>query len=490
MARRVLIVLIAALTLAGCTTAATITTVGEVPEGEGLVVMRLTANSFDVGFFKYWNVLKVEEIGGAGAGEFTIGLSRRGSARTAVYLGHLPPGRYRLTTLSSEQCGAICVSSTITVNERFGEFEVEAGRTTDLGHAVYRMRSNRAVEVSRGRSMEVWLPDYVAEYYPNIPVSIVVPPYLGWDDDPLRAEAMQGLYDRARVQTLGQLNPAQTADGDILFGTLLGMVKRWRPGNRIVVHDTGLQGGIESVLEVEPGVWLVGGENGRLRLSRDAGMTWEDFGEGFPYMNIAALHARDGRLYATVSNEDRLEIHETTLDAPTWRRLSAHELEFSFWTGVPIFPQSFLLDDRLVTSLPTNGLLITHLETGEAELKSFPGSIFRFSVGGDGVLRCMCTRALFNNPWKSTDLGDSWTPSDHDRYMWVPHFVDADTGYGLLRERVMRTTDGGATWEDIAEAPKHATRIGHFARTGDLYAIDDHGFYYRSADGGVTWTSN
>ena len=70
--------------------------------------------------------------------------------------------------------------------------------------------------------------------------------------------------------------------------------------------------------------------------------------------------------------------------------------------------------------------------------------------------------------------------------MWVPHFVDARTGYAVLKERFMKTTDGGATWEDIGEAPKFGTRLGHF-RNGDLYAIDDYGIYYRSADGGASW---
>ena len=485
MIKRLLLVATLVATLAACATPATMSRMGELPPEDGLVVMRLSSNSFNVGFFQYWNVLTVEEVGGQNAGEFLIGLSRKGNARTAVYLGHLPPGTYRLKKLSSEQCGAICITSTITMNEQFGNFVVEAGRTTELGHVTFKQQSDGVI-FNRGHSMETWLPAYINEYYENIPAGAVLPPYLDWADDPERGEMFEARYKRSRVQTLGLLSPTPTAEGHLLFGSFLGMVKRWEPGKVMVVYDTGLQGGIESVVEVTPDTWLVGGENGRLRVSYDRGRNWQDFGDGFPFQNIAALNTYEGRIFATVSTEDTLSVYETTLDDTTWRELSSHELEFSFWTGVPIFPQSIISEDKLITTLPTNGLLVTDLKTGEAVTRTFPGSIFKFGIGGDGVLRCMCTKALFNNPWNSKDLGETWERSTHDRYMWVPHFVDDTTGYGILKGRFLRTTDGGETWEDVGEAPKFGTRIGNFPN-GDLYAMDDYGIYYRSADGGVSW---
>ncbi len=449
--------------------------------------MRLSANARNFGFFQYWQGLTITQVDVEPKRDFVIGLSRKGNARSAVYFGSLPPGRYRPVKFSSEQCGAMCVSSTITINESFGEFAVESGRTTDLGHVVYEEVGYKKVMMVRGASLSNWIPSYVQEHYPNIPTVAVGAPYQGWQDDSAITRSLKIAYDRVRLTSNGLLRPTEASDGSLLFGSLLGMVKQWQPGKPMRYYDTGMQGAVESVVEVKPGFWLAGGESGRIRLSRDSGATWSDFGSGFPFQNIAGLHVYGERILATVSNSEALSIYETSLEQSAWQKLSSHELEFKFWTGVPIFPESFVVGGNLVTSLPTNRLVVTNLDTREAKVRSFPGSIFRFAAGADGVLRCMCTKALFNNPWNSDDLGETWKPSEHNRYMWVPHFTDDQTGYAVLKGKFMKTSDGGVSWTTVADAPKYGTQLGHIEATGDLYATDGFSFTYRSTDGGISW---
>ncbi len=118
-----------------------------------------------------------------------------------------------------------------------------------------------------------------------------------------------------------------------------------------------------------------------------------------------------------------------------------------------------------------------------------PSTIFAGSSEGGTVFR-------------STDGGGNWTAVDQPLgyvhevavdprrpgvayFSWHTHFVfEGSVLGGTLR----RTTDGGATWSDVAGLPK--LRAGDFLidpRDPSLFYFESSGSLFRSIDGGQTW---
>src|SRR5262249_4511258 len=94
-----------------------------------------------------------------------------------------------------------------------------------------------------------------------------------------------------------------------------------------------------------------------------------------------------------------------------------------------------------------------------------------------------------NTFFKSTDGGATWFPSNSDMFS-----IECTSGSACIevgaggRER--RTTDGGATWNDVATAPnnnKPLTQV-NCPSSSICYAVGDRGNAMKSTDGGQTWS--
>ena len=92
----------------------------------------------------------------------------------------------------------------------------------------------------------------------------------------------------------------------------------------------------------------------------------------------------------------------------------------------------------------------------------------------------------------STDGGETWKPIEGKAGGWgcVLAFVDAKTGILGFGKKFEMTTDGGATWNELA-LPDDVSKVSAISlRTArDGYLLDDKGVLYVTADGGKTWTS-
>ena len=99
---------------------------------------------------------------------------------------------------------------------------------------------------------------------------------------------------------------------------------------------------------------------------------------------------------------------------------------------------------------------------------------------------------------KTTDGGATWEKVySTDAYFRCIEFYDENIGYaGTLDSKFLRSTDGGHTWTDLAPAispiPKAVCGI---SIVDSLYAYavgeyDTPGFYLKTMDGGISWTSH
>lgn len=80
-----------------------------------------------------------------------------------------------------------------------------------------------------------------------------------------------------------------------------------------------------------------------------------------------------------------------------------------------------------------------------------------------------------------------WTPqrSGTDNVLAAVHFADVDVGYAVGFLTVLRTQDGGATWETM-NTPASATFVSVYARSATDVFVGRQGLYH-STDGGRSW---
>jgi photosystem II stability/assembly factor-like uncharacterized protein len=126
-------------------------------------------------------------------------------------------------------------------------------------------------------------------------------------------------------------------------------------------------------------------------------------------------------------------------------------------------------------------------------------------------VNCLMTKVLFinsqtgfaaglsGNIFKTTDQGKTWSQTDNisDGHIYDFCFVNGNTGYAAGQKEIVKTEDGGNTWNILTNSPLEIYFI-HFADILNGIAIGkghytggDWGLWtsaiYSTSDGGVTW---
>jgi len=116
--------------------------------------------------------------------------------------------------------------------------------------------------------------------------------------------------------------------------------------------------------------------------------------------------------------------------------------------------------------------------------------------------------ADFNHVWRTTDGGHTWQKSDgvkteagEGKHIWGLSFIDAQTGFLIVDEQLLRTNDTGLTWSKVAKVgfgaescyfidAQHGWAVGRAWRedfTADSTAPQYEGAIFNTKDGGITW---
>ncbi len=93
--------------------------------------------------------------------------------------------------------------------------------------------------------------------------------------------------------------------------------------------------------------------------------------------------------------------------------------------------------------------------------------------------------------WKTTDGGSSWVTQGTGGadYLKKTYFLDEITGFafgGPTYSEVIKTTNGGATWQSVSQESYIAYSMCFINATTGVYGCAD-GRVYRTVDGGNTW---
>lgn len=226
---------------------------------------------------------------------------------TAIFASNVNAGSYSIRNLRRFfTYGYYTDSKWVSVNAKFGTFEVKAGQVTDLGTLIYYPRPQedkyfdtviRREPVKAGKVLDDYLPFYAYEQ-DNV---------LSWREDGLKEE-QDTLYVFAAQNPIVYNNSYLAPDGSIYFvGNLGAITKRTAEGDwELDLLDTNLE--LKSIAQGPQGELLVGGSEGTLFYKTASGQ-WQDI--AMPqYADISYVDfRRSGELVVIVRNEDGLQIY-------------------------------------------------------------------------------------------------------------------------------------------------------------------------------------
>jgi len=472
----------------------------KVPVGtDGGVLLKITDN---LRTFLHWGdsftVRRMPDAASADETCYSLRFGTRGEI-AGVYLGGaLPPGTYQFPRIGADQesVGPCNGRDWLKTNSSgFAKFTVLAGKLTYLGvlartggeelHVSYLIPLKPDSQVDVGEIARAEFPDLAAldREGPQGWVAATLP----YDRQAVERYALAHAY--------GLIDPNETSNGTWIFGTRVGMVRTWAPGqSKPVLHDTGRRVAFEATAVLPDGSWLVGGEESTLLRSADAGHTWQSVRGDLPFGLVEHIQPLGQDVFLTLVDGKDVFIYRGRVDAARWQKIASFHAEFAIWTGMRgVEPQSFLVNNKYyITTLPSKRLGVVDVTTGVTDVRDLPGGLASFNVSRDGVLRCRCTATIALNPYESHDLGKTWQSSTFSRYMELPGMADATHGVTLYRSGAfadpgLAYTEDGQHWNQVADAP-FTLRLFFFSRDGKTaYASDGAGVIRVSRDGGKQW---
>lgn len=98
--------------------------------------------------------------------------------------------------------------------------------------------------------------------------------------------------------------------------------------------------------------------------------------------------------------------------------------------------------------------------------------------------------------YKTTDAGNNWTQISSDQ-MFDIAMVNSNIIYAALERKIIKTTDGGATWATIFQQASNVGTLNYIKVSGDeivamadcnINIPDSPAQFYKSTDAGATWS--
>lgn len=462
---------------------------------DGAVVIRVIPNMASASqFFKNWQSITIERIphhDGESKTQYAITPTLKATSRTAIYAGSLPPGTYRFVQFAAQQCGYMCVSSWVDVGQNFSRFEIQSGRLTDLGELVQVGLGEKVLFVHNTKPDPKMTAEIVQEALPGLNPLLSVPS-LSWSTESVPVK-MGKLFELTKAISYGFVSVKDTSHGSFVYGSSNGVVYSWLPGQAPVPHDIGSRVSVESILVTPTGRWMAGGELGVLQQSDDEGQHWSSMRGNLPFGVVVDLNHWHNNVIATSLRDNQIYVYSATEGNDSWRLLARYDMDVSLLWDIPgVRPQSFLVGDRLITTVPGRKVAVMDLNSGESEVRDLPGAMQMFSVSQDQVLRCRCAAIMAVNPYESHDFGKTWQDSTNSRFMLMPTFRDDKNGVAFkggffAPSRMTYTADGGNTWVETTETPIFFNQLFYSRDGKSAYAGSPDGAFWTSTDDGHHW---
>lgn len=240
-----------------------------------------------------------------------------------------------------------------------------------------------------------------------------------------------------------------------------------------------------AVYFVDADIGYVVGENGLFLRTTNGGFTWEKKPVwGGLVSPVNDVYFIDSQVGWVVSQSAEIGLALKTTDAgDTW------ELQFS--VQFTLFRNIFMVDAQVgylggmgvfrTTNGGINWAMTPASPSGSVRDMHFFNHDVGLTVGADYI-------------WRTTNAGLTWTmvyPGQVNTELFSVSFIDDLNGFvSGARGMVLRTTDGGITWNELTNIYINIVRLDdiHFVnRQVGIVVGDDDGKIFRTSNGGVSW---
>lgn len=489
-----------ALALQGCATqpiAAQVSRESALQPGEGVVALRVV----NLGPMQVTRI-KVKADGGEQVYEM-LGV-HYGQTSTATFVGHLPAGRYQPFEMVAV---GNFVQRSSPLAKLTGRFDVEAARVTDLGTLIH---ASPPIVDAPSTTARSWTSPFLLAVdptrvpsekllrarFPALAAAVAGRSSLGWvrGTVPIPSdEAMQAIRSAADESS----PPAMRGPGNVVTGGRLGVVVERGPSGPATRRHTGSVHQIESVLVLQDGRLLVGGEEGYVAISDPNGQRWKEVTGLAPDEVVIHLsQPSDQVLYMVTMHESGTTVYSAPVESLAWKPVrtlaSARNLEHSFLAGARQRDVAVSTRERLVVHTMPDTVSTLDFRTGRWESSKTPRTFaYGMQATPDGYVLGKNAPAYV---YGTLDYGKTWSRLGGWVISTNPVFTNRDrgliisAGMGISPSyRLRRTADGGKTWSEGTPAGTPvADPLWLDADGKTLYTLGA-GRFYTSNDDGRSW---
>ncbi|MDH5325046.1 MAG: glycoside hydrolase [Gammaproteobacteria bacterium] len=466
---------------------------------EGLVLIKVMSNSvLNDPDFPYWHTLTIKKADSKPARLITLQPNEnlQGYANTLTFARSLPAGKYVLSTLSASSKSN---PNNLEVKKLGLSFQVKPGQFTNVGNLIYQPQGNLLTRKTFSMGLDTdddGAKALVEKHFPEIAKQVLAQPLVHIASSENRDRRLRDVARHAKANSAVLNNPVFTAKGHFYSGARFGQVLRkefdWES------LDTGYNQEISTVLPLQDGTLVAGGEDGLLIMSNDKGRTWKPVPapDNNSWVFYSAQNNKKEIFVASV-NEGVATVYKTeSLDSPNWNKLKSFSVN----------------SKRLHESLPKMKLTTEHLivvadddvytydfGSGGWNSRDMPFEAKdiaqQVNILDDGTIVAYETDGKMNRVYKTSNQGKDWEKQGAIMHISSLVFIDGQTGYSLNpkpgevgKRIVLHTSDGGKTWTKASDAPDLVSpRLLADAYNQMLYMVGASGKVFMSTDFGNSW---
>ena len=487
------------------------------PNNRGLVVIKVMTNSARVaGPIYEWNDIALLKNSDEHLLLYSISSLDR-PAVSKIFVGMLPEGRYKIARLGTKQQYKhdLKLHAAITIPDAIGEFEIQAGSVTNLGTLIYHPietadKYNYQINkylVTRVTTPSLW--DSVIES--RLDIKRHVPkeaPILGWLSDEYESERVD---IQNKIQRHGLPSVLHVLEsGDAVIGTKLGKLfikshasKNW---NYYPLDNTRA---ITSLIELQDGNVLIGGELGLLEKGRLENETWKSTPITLPdkYASVVSMLEASGLNLILTQSSEAWSLYQYDANKQSFELLKTlpfQALEINRSTTTP-----FLAKTDKGFSIYYDGICHDYLTASDVWHQAACLNDTPMAQQKNGISRTTSARSSNNSKFLSysKDFGRSWiTLRDQLEVKPVGYSVyysengnllrlDQEAKYNHLDQPNSRHNfpaesflNNTKVWEKISEFPPQCPNILNvISRDSAMYVLCENGAILLSSDLGKSW---
>ena len=402
------------------------------PSDYGVVVLQVTNNADELGHrLDTWTGAHVTRVGEPGS-HFLLKPAGSGLISSRIFIGALPPGRYRIQNLISEwpQHSKPQVWMEAPAQNHLGTFRLEPGQLTSLGTVLFQPLG-AVEEDGRWKRVHMFLrydseerfDQFMDHATPDLAERLGERVH-GWDIG-RNDQAHHELADRVSEFAIGT-EYHWLGDGEIAMTGPIGAVFISEAAGQWRQIETGVNHQLAAMAKTSEG-YVVAGERGLVLRTDETGGNWEELpGPGLMTAVEWLQQMNNGSFYAIGRGDERCVLFHVTEDFSRWKPV----LEVEDW-----------FDWRVPTDRPCQ--------------------IHTASMAGDRIVAFDGQRRIeFDNQgnMQLEEQSKRWT-----LFTEQPNGVSIavpDTLGSEYKSQVY-TLDGGASWSDTArDWPAESDRLG------------------------------